>query len=796
MEQNIYSKHIKIKSIIILLLFISGGFAVFNGMHVSSYLSAIGSPSNSYNDYTDIPQFKNIYLNYTMDLVSMLSNKEITSSNASSRITSIDEVTISIDENTTSFESSTSNDFIANIESIDNSYSTDSSSVTSSSESILEEVKLKSSNTSNSAVNYFDYNDYRVYDGSDNYIYYILNTSTYEKYYNIAMYDYIKELYNLDDDYVLTYDIVYSLCGYAVDNGLKYANFKKQADNITYNTGFDTDVWKYDYLFSWIMENLYELNDNYIICTFYVNEWNPSSLKFESMRYSFQYLSYKYNESIAPFYVSASIFFLLLLFLIPLIGHKKGIKEIALSRFDRLYMEIIGAIFFLVAMLYIVFLADILDNVSRMSNYTYITSMEMPIMLFYIPVMIITLLTFTTVIKRIKTHTFIKSFYIAKITLFIYKVFKKIVKYVLLSIKNTLKKIISTWKSFFLFRSTTMQMLIMLIVFLLYESVFILFTIGSGYYGPGLLFMFIGFLAFSYFLIRLGGDINQMLDAAEKISNGSINTTIDPDAVITPMKNLAHQMNSISTGLTAAVEARIKSERLKTELITNVSHDIKTPLTSIITYVDLLDKEDLNNEKAHEYIAVLKEKSWRLKTLIEDLVEASKASTGNIILTIEKLNLSELLKQSAGEFEDRFSERELELILNLPDEPVIISADGKSTYRIIDNLFSNATKYALAHTRIYVDVMIDSKFAYTVIKNISSERLNISTDELLERFVRGDSSRNTEGSGLGLSIANSLSDLQGGSFDIHVDGDLFKVTVKLPLFLDLRLPDFTLEINK
>ncbi len=225
-----------------------------------------------------------------------------------------------------------------------------------------------------------------------------------------------------------------------------------------------------------------------------------------------------------------------------------------------------------------------------------------------------------------------------------------------------------------------------------------------------------------------------------------------------------------------AIQKGIQSERLKTELITNVSHDIKTPLTSIINYIDLLKQENIENTKAKEYIGILENKSQRLKKLTEDLVEASKASSGNIKLNIEKINLDELMNQSIGEFEDKFKSKGLNIIKNTEDKNICINADNRYMYRIIENLFVNITKYALENSRVYIDITnLQNKKVKIEIKNISKEKLNISTDELMQRFVRGDKSRTTEGSGLGLSISKSLTELQKGSFNINIDGDLFKV---------------------
>ena len=247
---------------------------------------------------------------------------------------------------------------------------------------------------------------------------------------------------------------------------------------------------------------------------------------------------------------------------------------------------------------------------------------------------------------------------------------------------------------------------------------------------------------------------------------------------------MAMYIDDIAGGLSNAIAQNMKSERLKTELITNVSHDIKTPLTSIINYVDLLKKEKMPNEKATEYLMILDNKSQRLKKLTEDLVEASKASSGNIKLNMEKLNVKELIKQVSGEFVDKFKERGLEEIISFPEEDISIKADGRYMYRVLENIYSNVAKYALENTRVYLDVIKNQHTVVIQMKNISKQELNISADELMQRFVRGETSRNTEGSGLGLSIASSLTELQGGQFHIYLDGDLFKVTIGFEMLIN------------
>lgn len=259
------------------------------------------------------------------------------------------------------------------------------------------------------------------------------------------------------------------------------------------------------------------------------------------------------------------------------------------------------------------------------------------------------------------------------------------------------------------------------------------------------------------------------------LAAGDLSSQVDTRYLVWDLKGHAEDLNSIGLGMSRAVEERLKSERLKTELITNVSHDIKTPLTSIINYSDLICREDSGNEKIAEYAEVLHRQSERLKKLIEDLTEASKASTGNIEVLLSPCQAGVLLEQAAGEYEQRLRDCGLELIVKQPEESVNIMADGRHIWRVFDNLMNNVCKYAQPGTRVYLSLEKKQGKAVFSIKNTSRFALDISSDELMERFVRGDSSRSTEGSGLGLSIARSLTELQKGSMELTVDGDLFKV---------------------
>ncbi len=268
---------------------------------------------------------------------------------------------------------------------------------------------------------------------------------------------------------------------------------------------------------------------------------------------------------------------------------------------------------------------------------------------------------------------------------------------------------------------------------------------------------------------------------AREIIGGSFSAQIDTRRMPPDLRDHAVELNNLGQAIGTAVEERLRSEHFKAELITNVSHDLKTPLTSIISYVDLLKKESIENERVREYIEVLDRKSQRLKKLTEDLVEASKASTGALTVERERIDLVQLAEQALGEFDQRLAQQGLTVVRTLPDHPVWVTADGRHLWRVAENLLSNCAKYALEGTRVYMEVQGFSDCAKLAVKNISREKLNIPAEELTQRFVRGDESRTNEGSGLGLSIAQSLTELQGGRFELFIDGDLFKAVVTLPL---------------
>ncbi len=283
-------------------------------------------------------------------------------------------------------------------------------------------------------------------------------------------------------------------------------------------------------------------------------------------------------------------------------------------------------------------------------------------------------------------------------------------------------------------------------------------------------------------LVLYGAIFLRKLQAGgEALAKGDLDHQVDTKIMFWDFKKHGENLNSIGEGMSVAVEKRLQSERMKTELITNVSHDIKTPLTSIINYADLIGKEPCNSEKHKEYAEVLVRKSEHLRRLLDDLVEVSKANTGNLEVELAPCDAGVLLSQAAGEYEQRLESANLELITTQPEKKIMIMADSRRIWRIFENLLGNACKYSLPGSRVYVTLEEIGRVATFTFRNTSASALNISADELMERFVRGDSSRNTEGNGLGLSIARSLTELQNGTMDITIDGDLFKVTLRFPI---------------
>lgn len=300
-------------------------------------------------------------------------------------------------------------------------------------------------------------------------------------------------------------------------------------------------------------------------------------------------------------------------------------------------------------------------------------------------------------------------------------------------------------------------------------------------YDGSILFWFAECVLLVPFVVMIAFQLRKLKKGIDNIACGDFKSQVDTAKLLPELKACGESINDINNVLSREVNERMKSERFKTELITNVSHDIKTPLTSIISYVDIIKKKEIADEELKAYIEVLDRQSGRLKKLIEDLVECSKAQTGNITVNKTSLDIGVLLTQTVGEYQEKLEANALSLVVEQPNESLYVSADGRLLWRAVDNLLNNACKYSLPGTRVYLKLEKAGKEAVVTLKNVSKDQLNMSSDELMERFVRGDSSRNTEGSGLGLAIAKSLLDLQQAKLELKIDGDLFKVVIKYRL---------------
>ena len=481
---------------------------------------------------------------------------------------------------------------------------------------------------------------------------------------------------------------------------------------------------------------------------------DPNALNYSNSLYVQQtvYNMFKGHENLPVYLIplSAISIIIMIVYLIWATGHEKGKEGIQLNSIDKISYEIISiVIMFVIGMMMSFAVASIESQIPQR------ILMSVFLLCYLIGYACLAVWVSTT-IRRLKAKQFIRSFLTYKVCRWIKVTIEKIFRKVT-DKENANRKITIMYWGFVVI------------------SILLACTMWSGI---GLLIL-IAFWIWAYYkLLQYNKKVQKINEALRNIYEGNPNVKLNEEELEGTLKIMAKYINDIAGGFTNAIEQSLKSERLKTELITNVSHDIKTPLTSIINYVDLLKKEDINNPQIEQYIAVLDKKSQRLKKLIEDLVEASKVSSGNVKLNMEVINLKELLNQSMGEFEDKLEKKNLKIEMDLPNENVLIKADNRYLYRVIENVFSNISKYALEGSRVYIKLEKQKEEVYLEFKNISKDKLNISAEELMQRFVRGDKSRYTEGSGLGLSIAESLTELQGGKFKIDIDGDLFKVEIK------------------
>lgn len=611
----------------------------------------------------------------------------------------------------------------------------------------------------------------------ENYIYsiiskirYIKNTKPeiyqYSEYTKIEDENYNASIYYNDSNYdnaSINNYINYIIVDEKTENlytNIKSSDYKKEIQEMKNKKNF------WDYEGGKITTNIDSINqDNakYILASYSKNYLEGmkiySSFNEEEYVYSNSYYIqhivceiFKDHTNIPTYLIPLSSILLvaMIIYLIWAIGHEKDKKEIQLGGIDKVPYEILLTIIFFALGIFIsIGIASVEIRIPQ--------KMLIPlIVLSYLGSYASLAVGISTTIKRLKAKSFLHSFLIYKIYYWLKEKTKKFFKVV--SDKNSSKKKITIFYWGFIIVSG--------LIFLATTS------------GIGVLLLLVFWIWIYILILKYIEKVDKINKALKEIYEGNPNVYLEKEELTGVLKQMAEYINDIAGGFTNAIEQSLKSERLKTELITNVSHDIKTPLTSIINYVDLLKQENIEDEKIKQYIDILNQKSLRLKKLIEDLVEASKVSSGNVKLNIEVIDLKELLAQTLGEFEDRFETKKLKIDIEMPNEEVKIKADNRYMYRIIENLFSNITKYSIDNSRVYISLTKQNDRIKLEIKNISKDKLNITPDELMQRFVRGDKSRYTEGSGLGLSIAKSLTEMQGGKFDINIDGDLFKVIIE------------------
>ena len=543
----------------------------------------------------------------------------------------------------------------------------------------------------------------------------------------------------------------YTNLDYSIDTSNIENIQNKIQENATYWTyedgNIDTSVNKLSSEYIEYIENGFDV-ENLSYYTIYTSVLNNleyvDDISMNSILYDVLVLVDQKAAFLIPFLV------IIIIALVPVIvlGVGRTAKQdgIKLNWYDKILIELAALIAILIAGIGACFTISV-NGVSNLATLVLaITIMAFGLFIIYLAC----ILFFETVVKRLKTHTFLKT---------------TIIYWLYIKIKELLDEV-----------KITKRFILYFIIFIIANLICFAIMWSDGF--PGIILSIILY-AVVYGLIskRLKSYV-KIEKAINDLYQGNTDIELEENEFVKEMKNMASQINDIAGGLSNAIDEKLKSERLKTELITNVSHDIKTPLTSIINYVDLLKKEGMDGEKAKEYLDILDSKSQRLKKLTEDLVEASKASSGAIKLNMEKLNVNELIKQVSGEFEDKFKARKLEEIITFPENALYIKADSRYMYRVLENMYSNISKYAMEGTRVYTDIIEKDGRIVIQLKNVSKQKLNISVDELMQRFVRGEASRNTEGSGLGLSIARSLTELQEGNFNIYLDGDLFKVTIE------------------
>ena len=505
-----------------------------------------------------------------------------------------------------------------------------------------------------------------------------------------------------------------------------------------------------------------DLTDDYVLAVAVDTGYAIPDIFYSNAKLYDQYAPYVQNAG--GIFLTGVILFLAALIVLTLgAGKTAGDEEVHLTWFDRWKTEISAAIVIGVWILLTVIVASNWNGIGYSANLYgveeynahynqyYMFDMnwgDVCVIVFYSALSaVLFLIGYLSLVKRIKARTVWKNSLIRSIGGFV--------------------KII--WQN----RSITLRTI------LIFGGFVLIHWMAAATYGNGfvVMLMFAVEAGFAYLMLRNAIAKDKIRKGIEKIAMGDVEYQIPLKGLRGENLQMAEMVNDIGNGLQRAVEEGMKSERLKTDLITNVSHDIKTPLTSIINYVDLLKRENIDDPKIQGYLDILEAKAQRLKVLTEDVVEASKVSSGNIKLEFMNVNLVEMLNQTIGEMSEKMDAQGLQVVANMPEEPVVVRADGRRMWRVFENIFNNVAKYAMPGTRVYADLYTEGDQVKFSLKNVSAQQLNIKAEELTERFIRGDISRSTEGSGLGLSIASTLTEMQGGTFELYLDGDLFKVMI-------------------
>jgi signal transduction histidine kinase len=460
------------------------------------------------------------------------------------------------------------------------------------------------------------------------------------------------------------------------------------------------------------------------------------------------------------FVVSALVALALFIFLLAAAGRRKDVEGVQLNALNKIPLDlfVLGA-FLLFLLLW--WLAE--------STYNFTPAIALPF-LFIVAVLAIglALVVIMSCASRFKAGKWWRNTIIYK---WLMKPFWRFLCWLGRTTAKIINNISILWKGIVAF-----------VVFAIFAVTFCSMAAYGAFFG---VFMLAALgLTVLFFICVFTLQLKTLKEGAIKMAAGNLDYRVDTRNMFHDLKEHGNNLNHISEGMAIAVEDKLKSERFKTELITNVSHDLKTPLTSLISYVDLLQKENIDNPRVSEYIEVLARQSARLKKLTEDLVEASKATTGNIPMQLANLEMNEFIRQIIGEYAEKFTAAGLETVASIPEEKLLVAADGRFIWRVFDNLLNNICKYSQPNTRVFIELQGNKDNVWVNLKNTSRDLLNISAENLRERFTRGDSSRSSEGSGLGLSIAGSLTELQKGKLELSVDGDLFKVKVNFDRIYD------------